>query len=119
MVMKVNSLQLMEEHGGADTHSAAHGRPQAGPDVYALKEAAAHAGVAFLAGTVAHGEPMLEQSDPEGLCHMERIHAGAVLEQLQPIGGTLMQFVKDCVLWEGPHAEAGEQHREEAAEMKC
>jgi len=30
-------------------------------------------------------------------------------------GPTLANFVKDCMLWEGPHAEAGEEHEEERA----
>ncbi|KAK4807231.1 LOW QUALITY PROTEIN: hypothetical protein QYF61_024351 [Mycteria americana] len=35
-------------------------------------------------------------------------------------GPTLEQFVKYCILQEGPHAGAGEEHKEEgAAEMKC
>ncbi|KAK4832829.1 hypothetical protein QYF61_025817, partial [Mycteria americana] len=51
---------------------------------------------------------------------MERSHAGAVCEELQPVEGpTLEKFVKDCISWEGPHAGAGEDHEEEhAAEMK-
>lgn len=35
-------------------------------------------------------------------------------------GPTLEQFMRDCVLWQEPHAGAGEEWDEEgAAEMKC
>lgn len=37
----------------------------------------------MLVELVAHGGPMLEKSIP-----LERTHAGLVLEELQPIGGT-------------------------------
>jgi len=42
----------------------------------------AHVGAGFLAGTVAFGEPMLDQSVPKGLYPVERTHAGADLEEL-------------------------------------
>ena len=35
-----------------------------------------------------HRGPMLEQCAPEGLHTMERTHAGAVCEELQPVGMT-------------------------------
>ncbi|PKU41212.1 hypothetical protein llap_8481 [Limosa lapponica baueri] len=36
----------------------------------------------------AAGEPMLEESFPEGLYRMEGIHTGAVCEELQPVEST-------------------------------
>jgi len=60
----------------------------------------------FLAGAVTCGEPMLQQSVPEGLYPVARAHAGAIIEKL-------------C-MWEGPHAGAGEEcEKEGAAEMEC
>ena len=51
-------------------------------------ERGAHTGAGLLAGPVAHGGSMLEQSVPEGLHLLERTHDGAVLEGLQPMRGT-------------------------------
>ncbi|KAK4832351.1 hypothetical protein QYF61_021880 [Mycteria americana] len=85
--IKRSVLGPMEDHGGADIHTAAHGGPHAGPGRWALKEAVAcgdltqeqapdrgcgswkgaHVGAGFLAGTVAHGGLTLEQSVPQGL----------------------------------------------------
>jgi len=49
---------------------------------------------------------VLEQSVPEGLHPMEGIHAGAVHEELHPVGMTHDGEV--CgVLCEGPHSGAG------------
>jgi len=50
----------------------------------------AHAGASFLAGTMAHGGPTMEQSIPEGLYPAESTHAGAVHEELHPVGGKSM-----------------------------
>jgi len=52
----------------------------------------AHAGAGLVAGLVT----------PWGT------HAGAVHEELQPMGGTTLEnFVEDCLLWEEPHSGAG------------
>ena len=74
-----------------------------------------HTGVGFRGGT------MLEQSLPEGLYLMEGTHTTAVLEELQPMGRThVVQFMKDSILWEGPHAGKEEECEEEgAAETTC
>ena len=50
MVMQVDPLQPMEDHGGADIHTAGRGGLHAGAGGHALKEAAA-----------CGEEPMLEQ----------------------------------------------------------
>ena len=64
----------------------------------------AHAGAGFLAGTVAHGGPTLEQFVPEELYPMERTHAGAVLEELQPMGRTHIGICEELYLLGGsPH----------------
>ena len=73
-VKEVVPLQPMEDHIGADIHNAVHGGPHATAGGYTLKEAAAHGG------------PTLEQCVPEGLHTVEKTHAGAVLEELQPVG---------------------------------
>lgn len=55
---------------------------------------------------------MQEQPVPERLHPVERTHIGAVSVNLKKV-------MKDCFLWEGSHAGAGqEQKTEEAAEMK-
>jgi len=60
---------------------------------------------------------VLEQSVPEGLYPMERTHAGAVLEELQPIGNN---HIENCLPWVGPHAGVEEPRKEEgAAERSC
>lgn len=46
---------------------------------------------------------MLEQGITDKQHFMERTHACEVLEERS----TLEQFVKDCILWEGFHTEAG------------
>ena len=57
---------------------------------------------------------MLEQPVPEGLYPVEGTHAGAVREQLQPVGrdSTLEKFVENCLQREGPHAGAGAECEE-------
>jgi len=74
----------------------------------------------FLAGPVTPWGSILEHSIPEGLHPVERIHAGAVHEELQPMGSTLIGAVH-----EGLSAVAGipmlehEEYEEEgAAETK-
>ncbi|GAB0193692.1 zinc finger and BTB domain-containing protein 5 [Grus japonensis] len=91
MMKQVVPLQPMKDHIGADLHTAAHGGPYTTAGRCALKEAAAH------------GEPTQEQvfwqkvwpsADPcwsspflKGWLHsVERTHAGAVPEELQPMG---------------------------------
>lgn len=40
---------------------------------------------------------------------MGRTHAGTVLEDLQPVGRTLIvAVVQDCIPWDGPHIAGGE-----------
>jgi len=58
IVVWVVLLHPMEVHSGADIH------------------------------TVTHGRPHTSKSPPEGFYPMERTHSGAVLEELQPMGGT-------------------------------
>lgn len=54
-----------------------------------LKEAAACVELMLLTGTGTHEEePMLEQFVPEVPHPMEWTSAGAVLQELQPVGGT-------------------------------
>ncbi|PKU38018.1 importin-11 isoform x1 [Limosa lapponica baueri] len=52
---------------------------------------------------------------------MERTDAGAVYEELQPMGrtGGLEKIVEDGLLWEEPHAGAGEECEEGVAETTC
>ena len=98
----------MEDHGGADNHIVAPGRPHTAAEGDALKQDAshgepmlelapgrscspwrkAHAEASFLAETAAHWGPTLEQSIPEGLQPTERAHGGAVHEGWYPVGGT-------------------------------
>jgi len=103
-----------EDHGGAGCSHAAHGGPHNAACGYALKKAAAlgkpmleqapgrsrgqgvgdHAGASFLAEAAAHKGDTLEQSVPEGLYSMGRIHTEAVL--------------KDYLPWKGPpHCSRG------------
>lgn len=46
---------------------------------------------------------MLEQGIADKQYFMEKTHASEALEERS----TLEEFVKDCILWEGLHAEAG------------
>jgi len=97
-------------HGGADTHPAPRGGPHTGAGGCALKEAAAcgeRMWSRLLAGAMAPGE------EP----HRSRF-SGRNSSSWE--GPTLAQLVKDCILWEGPHAGAGEEREEEgAAKTKC
>lgn len=61
MMMQVVLLQAVEDHVGADNHTAAHG--------YGIKEAAA-LGAYMGAGTVGHEGLTPEWSVPDGLYHM-------------------------------------------------
>ncbi|OPJ73590.1 hypothetical protein AV530_005913 [Patagioenas fasciata monilis] len=114
MVKQLSPLQPR-----ADIHTASHGGPHVGASECAQREAEAHeepaleqapgrnfsprreagARAGFLAGPVAHGGPMLEQSVPEGLYPMERTHAGEVHKELQPMRRT--------------HVGVGKEHEEE------
>ena len=58
-------LQSMEDHFGADIHTAAHGGPQAAAGGVALKKDAAH------------GDPMLEMASSRN-CSQWRTHVGEV-----------------------------------------
>ncbi|GAB0182604.1 zinc finger and BTB domain-containing protein 5 [Grus japonensis] len=126
MTKQAVPLQPMEDHFGAGRHAlkeaAAHGKPSLGqaPDRSCGPYRGAHAGTVVLAVTAAHGGPTLEQSAPEGLYSLERIHTGTVLQELQAVGRTMSeQFMKDCILQEGPQAETGEEpEEEEVAGMK-
>lgn len=62
----------------------------------------------------------LLQSVLEVLHSMERAHAGAVIEELQPLGRTHVgEGHEGLCSWEEPHAGAREEHEEEgAAETK-
>ena len=78
-------------------------------------------GARVQAGAVACGEHTLEQSVPEGLHPVERTHAGAVLEELQPLEGPKLELLmKDCLPWERPHVWVGEKCEEEGeSERNC
>ncbi|GAB0187278.1 hypothetical protein GRJ2_001193100 [Grus japonensis] len=104
MVRQAVPLQPMEVNSGADIHGGP--RARAGgcqkeavtPWQPALEQApgrtcdpmerGAHTGAGLLAGLVTLWGPTLEQSVPEGLHLMEETHAGAVHEELQPVGRT-------------------------------
>lgn len=43
-------------------------------------------GTGFLEGATNHSRPTLEKSVPEGLHPTQRIHAGTVIDELQPVG---------------------------------
>ena len=50
---------------------------------------------------------------------METTHAGAVHEELQPMGGPVLErSLKDCLPWGGPHAGGGEECEKEGAAGK-
>jgi len=105
MVTQVVPLQPMDDHGGADVHTASCGGPHAGACGYALKAITAcreptlgqapvrncgpwrgaHEEAGFLAGTVVCEGPMLEYSISEGLY----LWKGPMLEQ----------FLKNCSSW--------------------
>lgn len=66
-------LYPMENHTGADIHAVACGEPCLSrcvqmciPEGSCSTWRGVHAGAGFLSGTVARGEPVLEQSVPEG-----------------------------------------------------
>lgn len=46
---------------------------------------------------------------------MERTHAGAVSEELQPVGKTLEKLMNDCIPWEGSNNAAGEECEDKEA----
>ncbi|OPJ66963.1 hypothetical protein AV530_016913 [Patagioenas fasciata monilis] len=46
---------------------------------------------------------------------MERIHAGAVCEERQPVGNTLEKLMNDCIPWEGSNNGVREEYEEEEA----
>lgn len=64
MVMQVISLKHMEDHAGAYTHAAAHGRPHAGAGGCVRKEAAVH------------GDFTSEQAPGRNCCLWRGAHAG-------------------------------------------
>ncbi|GAB0179058.1 hypothetical protein GRJ2_000371100 [Grus japonensis] len=56
------------------------------------------------------GDPMLEQSAPEGLHPVGETTLEQFVKDCSPWERpTLEQIVKDCLPWEGLHAGAGEQ----------
>ncbi|KAK4811345.1 hypothetical protein QYF61_027574 [Mycteria americana] len=122
MVRQVVPLPPMEDHRGADIHSAAHGGPHAEASGYALKEAAAHE------------EPRQEQTPGRTCGPWRGAHAGAgflagpvtllghphwsslfLKDCTRWQGPMLEQFLKDCIPWEGPHSGAEEECEEEGA----
>lgn len=68
------------DHNRADIHTAAHGEPilDEAPGRNSDPCRGTYAEADFLVRAVAHGQPTLEQSAPEGLQNMERTHVGAV-----------------------------------------
>jgi len=66
----------------------AHGysMPEQAPGGSCGLQIGAHAGAGFLAGSVACEGSTLEQSVPEGLHPLKGTHAGAVCEELWPVG---------------------------------
>ncbi|GAB0188323.1 hypothetical protein GRJ2_001297600 [Grus japonensis] len=109
MVRQAVPLQPMEVNGGADIHL----QPVENPTLEQVEAPEggcgpweAHAGASSwldrwtreegsprqsrFAGRTCDpvGDPMLEQSGPEGLHPAEETHAGAVHEELQPMGRT-------------------------------
>ena len=82
-------------------------------DLWTCRERGAHTGAGLLAGLVTHGGPTLEQSVPEGLHHVEGTHAGAVCEELQPVGRTHGEVQEVPMEGLSPSEEEG------AAETMC
>lgn len=85
-----------------------------------------HMGAGFLAETAACEGTMLEVSVPGGLYPLETINAGAVLEELQPIGRTQVRQVNEELFHVGgtPCGSRGRlrssaPEEEGAAEMMC
>lgn len=122
MTMQVVLLQPVEYHSGANIHSAAHGEHQTRTRGGALKE------------TAAHGEPRLEQAPDRSHGPCRKPTQKQVFRQEQhPVGAAHSwwtvphgkdsywssgegpmsgKFMKDCIPWVGPHAEAWEEHEE-------
>ncbi|PKU43616.1 hypothetical protein llap_6074 [Limosa lapponica baueri] len=69
-LLHLKNDQPIKDHDRADIHPPACGGPHAGLDGFGLKEAAAC------------GDPILEQSAPEGLYPLEKTHTGVVLDEL-------------------------------------
>lgn len=124
MVRQVVTMHPVEDHNGADTHTAAQRGLHDVAGGCALGEAAAHSKpmqkqvpgricslgreahieACFLTETEACGAPKLKQSVPKGLYPMEKAHAGAVHERLYSMGD---------------HASEGEKCKQEGvAELK-
>lgn len=114
-MIQVVSLQPVKEHSGADTHTAAQGRHV----VVAHRAPTPRAG--FLAGTVACGGPMPEQSIPERLYTVERTQAGAGIEKQQPIGETHIGAVQEGLYPMGgtSHWSMGTAEEEGRGKTKC
>ena len=134
IVAQLIPLQPMEVYHEVNCYPASHGGPPATAGGDVLREVAVHAepppeqtpdrncgpwreshtGAGFLSGPMVHRGPALEQFIPEGLQPLEGTRAGAWG------GPTLEKFVKDCLLWEGPHPGAGEEDKKEGvAETMC
>jgi len=84
------------------------------PEVSCSRWRGVQAGAGFLAGTVAHGEPLLEQSVPERLYPMERTHTGAG-ENCEEEGVAGMQLSEQTTAVI-PHSSCASQGGEEVEE---
>lgn len=89
-VTQAVSLQSMDNHVGGNSRSVGH------EELHQNR---------LLGGTAAHGRPMVEQSNFEGIDPM-------VMTPME-------QFLKDCIPWEVPHAGEEEEDEKEVAERSC
>jgi len=141
MVMQAVLLQPMEGHAGAVTHPAAHGAPHTAAGRDSMKESVAcgeltveqvpgrscslrrgaHAGVSFLAGTVAYRGPHLSTPFLKDCTPWKGSMLEQVLKNCSPEEGPMLRkFVKDCLPMLGPHTGAEEDSEEESlAKTTC
>lgn len=121
----------MMDRGEADICAAACEGTHATAGRHALKEVASHrqptqervpgrilqpwkgvhTGTGFLAGTVAPGEPTLEESVSDGLYPLQRTQAAAVLQVLQAVGGAQSRALNEVSYGKDPTLEQGNSFR--------
>ncbi|KAK4827992.1 hypothetical protein QYF61_022694 [Mycteria americana] len=141
MLKQVVRLQPMEDHGGTDIHTTAHGEPtleQApGRTCGPVKSRPRWSRFSGRTCDPVKRSPHWSRfpgraCGPAGDSHWSSLFLkdctlckGSMLEQFlkncSPWEGLMLEkFVEDCLLWEGPHAGAVEEHEEEgAAEATC
>lgn len=129
----------MMDRGEADICAAACEGTHATAGRHALKEVASHrqptqervpgrilqpwkgvhTGTGFLAGTVAPGEPTLEESVSDGLYPLQRTQAAAVLQVLQAVGGAQSRALNEVSYGKDPTGAREQLQGQGTAEKKC